>query len=268
MPYQRRALAEDYYVGKIRKNKLMIKYSVSYPTVQKILTRAKQDDYSLHASTNKRYQCLEFGLRRLGKIERSIQDKLSKEAIRYEKDYPGEMLHLDTKRLPLLTGETRASGYEYLFVAIDDFSRELYVGIYPDKSMLSSSDFLNVVLSQCPYGIDQILTDNGTEYKGRYGEHSFMKLAGEAGIRQRFTRVRRPQTNGKAERVIRTLMESWHTQEVFSNREQRAKALTRFVNYYNCLRPHRGIDNAPPLERLCEYFYQYQRPTKVTEKVK
>jgi len=268
LPYQRKELAKDYYEAKLRKKDLMAKYGVSYPTVQKILTRARQDDFVPHKSINKRYQCLEYGLKRLGKIERSLQDKLAKAARRYEKDYPGELLHLDTKRLPLLQGETKLDGHEYLFVAIDDYSRELYVGIYPDKSMLSSSDFLSVILAQCPYGIERTLTDNGTEYKGRYGEHAFMKACSEAGITQKFTRVRRPQTNGKAERVIRTLMESWHDQEQFTSREQRAKALTRFVNYYNCLRPHKGIDNATPLERLCEYFYQYERPAKGSEKVK
>lgn len=268
MPYQRKKLAKDYFAFKLRKKDLVAKYGISYPTVQKILARARQDDYSLHTSTNKRYQCLEFGLKRLGKIECSIQDKLAKAARRYEKDYPGEMVHLDTKRLPLLQGETKLDGHEYLFVAIDDYSRELYVGIYPDKSMFSSSDFLSTVLAQCPYSIERILTDNGTEYKGRYGEHSFMKVCGEAGITQKFTRVKRPQTNGKAERVIRTLMEAWHSTEMFNNRKERAKALTRFVNYYNCVRPHKGIDSATPLERLCEYFYQYEQPTKVNEKVK
>jgi len=268
LPYQRKQLATDYYEAKLRKKDLMAKYGVSYPTVQKILTRARQDDYSIHKSTNKRYQCLEYGLKRLGKIERYIQDKLAKQARRYEKDYPGELMHLDTKRLPLLSGETRADGYEYLFVAIDDYSRDLYVGIYPDKSMFSSSDFLSVVLAQCPYGIERTLTDNGTEYKGRYGIHEFMKLCGEAGITQKFTRVKRPQTNGKAERVIRTLMEGWHNQEQFTSREGRAKALARFVNYYNCVRPHKGLDNTTPLERLCQYFYQYERATNATEKVK
>ena len=268
LPYQRKELAKDYFEAKLKKKDLIAKYGVSYPTVQKILARARQDDFVPHSSTNKRYQCLEYGLKRLGKIERSIQDKLARAAKRYEKDYPGELMHLDTKRLPLLAGETKTAGHEYLFVAIDDYSRELYVGIYPDKSMFSSSDFLGMVLAQCPYGIERTLTDNGTEYKGRYGEHSFMKTCGEAGITQKFTRVKRPQTNGKAERVIRTLMTSWHASEQFVSRGQRAKALTRFVNYYNCVRPHKGLDNATPLERLCEYFYQYERSTKVTGKVK
>jgi hypothetical protein len=268
LPYQRKALAKDYYEAKLRKKALMAKYGVSYPTVHKILARAKQDDYSIHKSTNKRYQCLEYGLRRLGKMERSIQDRLAAQARRYEKDYPGELLHLDTKRLPLLSGETKGNGHEYLFVAIDDYSRDLYVGIYPDKSMLSSSDFLGMVLAQCPYSIERTLTDNGTEYKGRYGEHAFMKACGEAGIAQKFTRVKSPQTNGKAERVIRTLMDGWHGREQFASREQRAKALVRFVNYYNCVRPHKGLDNATPLERLCEYFYHHERSAKAPEKVK
>ncbi len=95
-----------------------------------------------------------------------------------------------------------------------------------------------------------------------------MKACGEAGITQKFTKVKCPQTNGKAERAIRTLMESWHNAEVFNSREERAKALTRFVNYYNCVRPHKGIDKATPLERLCEYFYQYERPMKEAGKVK
>lgn len=270
MPYQRKELAEDYFVHRLRKTDLMTKYGVSYPTVKKILTRARQGDYSLHRSTNKRYQCLEYGMKHLGKIEQSIQDKLARKARRYEKDYPGELMHLDTKRLPLLHGETKLNGHEYLFVAIDDYSRELYAGIYPDKSMLSSSDFLDMIITQCPYTIEKTLTDNGTEYRGRYGEHLFMKTCGEAGIKQRFTRVKHPQTNGKAERVIRTLMEGWHSKdiELFTSREERAKALARFVNYYNGVRPHKGIDKATPLERLCEYFYQYERPTKVTRKVK
>lgn len=260
LPYQRKALATEYFEDKVKKKMLMAKYGVSYPTINKILARARQQDYSLHSSTNKRYQCLEYGLKRLGKIEQSLQDKLARQARRYEKDYPGELLHMDTKRLPLLTGETKRDRHEYLFVGIDDYSRDLYVGIYPDKSMASSSDFLDMVLKQCPYTIEKLLTDNGTEYKGKYGEHAFMKLAGEAGIRQTFTKVKHPQTNGKAERVIRTLMEGWHTEQ-FENREARAKALARFVNYYNGVRPHKGINSSTPLERLCQYFYQYERPT-------
>jgi hypothetical protein len=80
LPYQRQDLAEDYFVRKLKKNQLMTKYGVSYPTVQKLLTRTRQGDYAIHKSTNKRYQCLEYGLKRLGKIEQSIQDKSARKA--------------------------------------------------------------------------------------------------------------------------------------------------------------------------------------------
>jgi hypothetical protein len=186
-PRQRKALAYDYYVGKQRKVNLMSKYGVSFPTVQKILKRARHGDYTVHRSINKRYQCLEYGLKRLSKISNRIEAKLKKQAIRYEKDYPGELFHLDTKRLPLLKYETRQDGYCYLFVAIDDYSRELYAGIYPDKSSWSAARFLQSVLKECPYTIERILTDNGTEYKGRYNEHDFMRTCGEAGIKQSVT---------------------------------------------------------------------------------
>ena len=259
MPRRRKCLAYDYYTGHLRKVELMRKYGVSYPTVQKILARAKHGDFNPRKSINRRYQCLEYGLRRLSKIERRIEAKLKRQAIRYEKDYPGELLHLDTKRLPLLRYETRLDDREYLFVAIDDYSRELYAGIYPDKSSWSSARFLASVLQQCPYTIERTLTDNGTEYKGRFGEHEFMRACGEAGIKQSFTRVRTPQTNGKAERVIRTLMEGWYANEYFTSHYARKRSLVRFVNYYNCVKPHKGIDNDTPLERLCEYFYPTKR---------
>jgi transposase InsO family protein len=123
------------------------------------------------------------------------------------------------------------------------------------------------VLRECPYTIERTLTDNGTEYKGRYGEHEFMRTAGEAGIKQSFTKVRTPQTNGKAERVIRTLMEGWYQNEYFSNHYQRKRSLVRFVNYYNCTKPHKGIDNTTPLERLCEYFYPSRKLPLPTEEL-
>lgn len=260
-PRMRKELARDYYIRKLKKIELQRKYGISYPTVQKILTRARHGDFSVHSSANKRYRTLEYGLRRLSKIQKRIEDKLRKQAIRYEKSYPGELVHLDTKRLPLLKGETRADGYDYLFVAIDDYSRELYAGIYSDKTNWSSSRFLGQVLQECPYTIERLLTDNGTEYKGRYGEHLFMRTAGEAGIKQSFTKVHCPQTNGKAERVIRTLMEGWSNTEYFTTHRQRKQSLQRYVNYYNCVKPHKGIDNQTPLERLCEYFYPSKKLT-------
>ena len=116
------------------------------------------------------------------------------------------MIHSDTKRLPRLKGESAFEQAEYLFVAIDDYSREPDAGILPDKTQYSAAPFLEQVIEECPYTIEQFYTDNGREYRGIPDHHEFMKLCKEHKIEQKFTRVRNPKTNGKAERVIRTIM--------------------------------------------------------------
>ncbi|KDN11306.1 MULTISPECIES: hypothetical protein [unclassified Gilliamella] len=102
-------------------------------------------------SKNERYKTICYGIKCLVKVKKLIENKLRRQAKRYNKIYPGEMLHVDTKRLLLLKSETKQQTREYLFVGIDDFSREFYAGIYPDKSQFSSAQFLqNNVLAQCP----------------------------------------------------------------------------------------------------------------------
>lgn len=96
-------------------------------------------------------------------------------------------------------------------------------------------------IHQCPYSIEKILTDNGREYKGKE-EHEFVKICEQFSITQAYTRVKRPQTNGKAERFIRTLMEMWHEKEQFTSREQRKQSLRRFLNRYNTVKPHKTLD--------------------------
>ena len=101
--------------------------------------------------------------------------------------------------------------------------------------------------------IDYALSDNGKEYKG--AETAKLVKASKAyGIGQKFTRINRPQTNGKAERVIRTIMEMWHNKERFSSRKHRHTSFIRFINYYNTVKPHKGIDNFTPYEKLIEYY--------------
>jgi len=254
-PIQRKALADDYYKNHIRVCDLTRKYLVTPPTVYKILANARNKDYSIHKSTNKRFQCLEYGLKRLSKIEKELEEKLKKQAKRYNKKYPGEMMHFDTKRLPLLEGESLKENHEYLFVGIDDFSRELYAAILPDKTQHSSKNFLQQVLSECPYTIEQVYSDNGLEYRGDCEHHAFMILCAENNIEQRFTKVKCPQTNGKAERVIRTLLEMWHRKTKFKSRQHRKIELIRFINYYNTVKPHKGLNGQTPMETLINYFY-------------
>ncbi len=97
---------------------------------------------------------LQYGLKRLAKVEQAIQDRLKREAKRYNKTYPGELAHFDTKRLPLLKGQFAHEPGKYLLVAIDGLSRELHAGIFSDKTQYSAAHFLmETVIAQCPYQI-------------------------------------------------------------------------------------------------------------------
>jgi len=254
-PIQREELYKLFKEDNRRVCDLSKEFRVSRPTVHKIIGRGRQRDFTIHKSTNVRYRCLKYGLKRLAKIEKRIENKLKQEARRYNKNYPGEMIHGDTKRLPLLKGQTALEKREYLFVAIDDYSRELFAAILPDKTQYSAKLFLDQVIEECAYSIECYYTDNGTEYKGNSNNHSFMKNCEENNISQRFTKVRTPQTNGKAERVIRTIMEMWHNKVKFTSSAHRKNELKRFINYYNLVKPHKGIDGLTPIEKLIEYFY-------------
>ena len=253
-PFQRKAVYRKYSEEKITVSDLACQFHVSRPTIYKIIKRGRAQDFSIHSSTNARYRMVKYGLRRLAKIEKSIEDRLKKQAKRYNKDFPGQMLHGDTKRLPLLAGQKITDRREYLFVAIDDYSRELFAAIMPDKTQTSSARFLEQVIDECAYSIEVYYTDNGKEYKGDPRRHAFMATCLNQGISQGFTKVKRPQTNGKAERVIRTIME-WHDSYIFNSSAHRKNELKRFINYYNWVKPHKGIDGLTPGEKLLDYFY-------------
>ena len=254
-PVQRKEIADKYFRQGVRIATLARDYRVSRNTIYNVLSRARNNDFSVHKSTNKRYRCLEYGLKRLAKVEAELEKKLKNQAKRYNKSYPGEMLHSDNTELPMLEGETVAEKPETLYVGIDDFSRELYAAVTPDKTQYSSAAFLKQVLEECPYTIETWYTDNGKEYTGNPAKHEFMKLCAENGIKQSFTRPHTPRTNGKAERVIRTIMEMWSDRTRFKSRVHRKQELIRFVNYYNTVKPHKGINNLTPLEKLISYFY-------------
>lgn len=230
-------------------------YHVSRVTIYKVLKRVRVQELQQRTSMNVRYRTLEFGMKRLAKIEKKLEEKRKKQAIRYNKAYPGEMMHMDTCSLPHLQGESRFMPQECLHVAIDDYSRELYAAIMPDKTSVSSAAFLREVIESCPYTIEQMYSDNGVEYKGNPDQHAFMQVCQENGIPQRFTRVRTPKTNGKAERVIRTIFDMWYDKNQFKSRAHRKTMLIRFVNYYNTVKPHKGLQGKTPLEVLIEYFY-------------
>ena len=134
------------------------------------------------------------------------------------------------------------------------FSRELYAAILPDKTANSAAKFLlEDVIEPCPYLIECVYSDNGTEYKGTL-HHPFGLTCFQNGINQKFTKPAHPQTNGKAERVVRTLMEMWHDKIEFVDGEHRKKELCRFINFYNTVKPHSGLNGDIPFEFLKASF--------------
>ena len=228
-------------------------FRVSRETIYWTLRDAKLGIFINRSSMNQRYRTLYWGLKRLSKTEQKVRLKLERKAHRlkrYEKNIPGEMVHLDTKRLPLLVGEAVIQPREYLFVAIDDYSRWLFADIFPDKTSYSAAIFLEEVRRATPFTVTGIYSDNGSEYKGKSG-HPVHDLCHTLKISHHFTKVKHPWTNGKAERVIRTLMEEWHsrTRSNHISREHRRRHLYAYVDWYNQQRFHQTIEMTP-LQRL------------------
>jgi transposase InsO family protein len=250
-PALRREVYERWISGQSQRY-LADEYHVDKKIVHRIVLRGRIGDFSVHDSTNKRYRTIEYGLKKLMKTEKKIEKRLERLAIRrYEKSYPGEMVHGDTKLLPRLKHETRATHRERLYVAIDDFSRMLVADILPDKSQESSAVFGEIVLERLPFDIEDWYTDRGTEWKGT-SDHAFVEFCKEHRISQHFTKPRTPQTNGKAERVIRTLMEEWHRKHIFSSKEDRRRKLYEYVDSFNHERIH-GTIGVTPMQRLTTY---------------
>lgn len=259
LPGDRQAIFNKYHQDQRDVASLSREYRVSRVTIYKVLRQARLGVLVPVKSINRRFRTVQYGLKRLAKIEMKLQAKLKARARRYGKSYPGEMVHVDCARLPLLRGESRTSHrYEYLFVGIDDYSRELFAAILPDKTAASARSFLDQMVEECAYTIDCLYSDNGREFRGDPTVHAFVQGCLGYQIPQAFTKVKHPQTNGKAERVIRTLRELWHDKEVFRSRAQRKQSLNRFINWYNTVKPHAGLNGQTPLEILIEYFFKEQ----------
>jgi len=253
LPYMRRAMHEAWTEGR-SVSSLAKEYKVSRETVYKVLERARLKNFANHRSVNKRFLTIEYGLKKLVLVEKKLQKRVDRQNIqRYEKEYPGEVVHCDTKRLPLIKFEAIRDKREHLHVAVDDYSRYLTADIFPDKGQYSSAMHLAEVISTAPFNVEKVYSDNGSAYKGRK-DHAFVAKCLEHGMSQSFTKVRHPQTNGKAERVIRTLMEEWCRKRRYKNREERRRSLQEYVYWYNHERSHQGIGNITPMQRIQGYF--------------
>jgi transposase InsO family protein len=185
---------------------------------------------------------------------------------RYEKARPGEMIHLDIKKLGRIvrpshrvTGDRRDSvdgaGWEYAHVAIDDCSRVSYVELLPDEKRYTTARFLVRALRAFrDRGIraERVLTDNG----GAYRSHPFRKVCRWLQITPKLTRPYRPQTNGKAERFIQTLIRKWAYAVPYVNSQARRDALAPWLHFYNEERPHASLNRQTPVGRLAQFCEQ------------
>lgn len=251
LPNQRQLIYERWQSGE-KVTHLADCFDVSRETIYEWLRRARIGEFANRLSTNHRYKSVKYGLKKLLKVEMKIKKKQELEARRYERNHPGELVHFDNAQLPAIKGDANKKR-EHIHLAVDDYSRYLVADIFPDKTQWSSAINLEEAIMAMPFDIQAAYSDNGKEYKGKLHEHQFMLTCKEYGIKQYFTKPRTPKTNGKAERVIRTLIEEWHYQHEFRTREERRNSLDEFVRYYNQERNHQGLDNQTPQQRLNSY---------------
>ncbi len=180
--------------------------------------------------------------------------------VRYERQSPGELLHMDTKKLGRIvrpshrvTGNRRDSvdgaGWEFAHVAIDDHSRAGFVQMHADERKGSAVDFLKAAVAHYAalgVRIERLITDNGSAYRSRL----FAQTCQALGIKHSFTQAYRPQTNGKAERFIQTCLREWAYGRAWANSAERTAWLPAFLSYYNARRPHSSLGHKPPASRL------------------
>jgi transposase InsO family protein len=181
-------------------------------------------------------------------------------ANRYEKKRPGELVHIDVKKLGRIgrpghrvNGDrrtrTRGIGWEYVHVAIDDATRLVYVEVLDDEKAVTAVGFLRRAVAHfASFGIrvERLMTDNGPAYRATIHALACKTL----GIKHLRTRPYRPRTNGKAERFIRTLLGGWAYGAIYRTSDERHRALTGWLDFYNRRRPHRSLGRQAPLERL------------------
>jgi len=194
------------------------------------------------------------GLARLRQLEPPVPVQ------RYQWAQPGDLLHLDVKKLGRIgrvghriTGDRRAQvrgiGWEYVHVAVDDASRLAYVEVLPDEGGVTTTQFLwraRAWFRRHGIRVRRVLTDNGSGYVS----DRFARLCRSAGVRHLRTRPYTPRTNGKAERFIQTLLREWAYRRAYPTSRHRTEALPAWLYYYNWERGHGALHGRPPITCL------------------
>ena len=184
--------------------------------------------------------------------------------IRYERDSPGELIHLDTKKLARIQGighrihgdrrrMSRGIGWEFAHLAIDDHTRLSYVEVLPDEGGETTACFLERALgffARHKIRVERMLTDNGSGYRS----NAVNAVCYTAGVRHLWTKPYTPKTNGKAERLVQTLLREWAYRRAYRSSKERRVALKSYVRHYNHRRPHGALGFKPPIARLRGWY--------------
>ena len=181
---------------------------------------------------------------------------------RYERERPGEMIHIDIKKLGRfnqvghrISGDRkgqsngRGVGWEFVHVCVDDASRIAFSQIKPDERKRSAVAFLKAAVAYyASLGVivERVMTDNGSCYRSA----AFAKACRRLGLKHIRTKPYTPRTNGKAERFVQTCLREWAYARAYLNSRQRAEELPFFMHRYNWHRPHASIGDKPPISRL------------------
>ena len=183
-------------------------------------------------------------------------------AVRYERERPGELIHIDIKKLGRIDGighritgdrtiKSRGAGWDFLHVCVDDASRLAFTRILPDERKESAISFLDQALAWFEglgVTVERVMTDNGSAYRS----HQFAAAIADAGLKHKRTRPYTPRTNGKAERFIQTCLREWAYAEAFHSSTERIAAMPAWLCSYNSRRPHSALKGQPPISRLAK----------------
>jgi transposase InsO family protein len=197
-----------------------------------------------------------LGLNRIDALEPALPVR------RYERARPGEMIHIDIKKLgrfnkvghrisgdPSPSYKSRGAGWEFVHVAVDDNSRIAFAKVMPSERKRSAIAFLKAALAyyaSLGVTVERVMTDNGSCYKS----FAFRRACKRLGLRHIRTKPYTPRTNGKAERFIQTSLREWAYAQAYQNSRQRRAELPLWLHRYNWHRPHAGIDDKVPISRL------------------
>ncbi len=211
---------------------------------------------------------IRHGLNRLAWMDRPTGQVIR----RYERDRPGELIHVDVKKLGRIPDgggwrtrgrqacpdRRRITGFDYIHSAVDDHTRLAYSEVHPDEKAATCAAFLRRAAAFFATAgitrIERVLTDNAWSYRK---STLFKQALADLGATGKLTRAYRPQTNGKVERFNRTLLDEWAYLRPYTSNDERTAALTDFLHTYNHHRCHTALDGHPPITRVNNAPSQY-----------